>query len=92
VILARGKRGQNAASRVQKVFQRSPCFRPLRDKYGNRLGEFLEGRVEVIDGDARKPLFGISEPLLDLVLEQLDAVVHVAGSPISTVTLVTRCR
>ncbi|MDQ3032329.1 MAG: SDR family oxidoreductase [Myxococcota bacterium] len=79
VVLARGKRGQSAASRVQRIIERSPCFRPLRAAHGDRLGAFLDDKLEVVEGDARRPMLGIDERLLAGLLPRLDAVVHVAG-------------
>lgn len=79
VVLARGKRGQSAASRVQRIVERSPCFRPLREAHGDRLGAFLESKLEVVEGDARRPMMGIDERVLARLLPRLDAVVHVAG-------------
>ncbi|UJR81046.1 SDR family oxidoreductase [Sandaracinus amylolyticus] len=79
VLLARGKRGQSAASRVQRLFERSPCFRPLRDRHGDGFGAFLASRIEVVSGDARRPMLGIDERVLDELLPRLDAIVHIAG-------------
>ena len=60
-ILARGRRGQTAAERVRRIVERSPVFRPLRDTHGPLLGEFIRTRLEVVEGDVRKPLLGIDE-------------------------------
>ena len=79
VLLARGKRGQSAAARVERLFERSPCFRPLREAHGDALGDFLARRVEVVAGDARRPMLGIDERVLEELLPRLDAIVHIAG-------------
>ncbi|AKF06334.1 SDR family oxidoreductase [Sandaracinus amylolyticus] len=79
VLLARGKRGQSAASRVQRLFERSPCFRPLRERHGEGFGAFLASRIEVVSGDARRPMLGIDERVLEDLLPRLDAIVHIAG-------------
>lgn len=79
VLLARGQRGRSAASRVQRIFERSPCFRPLREAHGEGLGAFLADRVEVVEGDARRPMLGVDERVLGELLPRVDAVVHVAG-------------
>lgn len=78
-VLARGKRGQSAGARVQRIFERSPCFRPLRKAHGANLGAFLERKIEVVSGDVRRPMLGIDERVLAQLLPRLDAVVHVAG-------------
>lgn len=79
VVLARGQRGQSAAKRVQRVVERSPAFRPLRERHGEGLGAFLEGKLEVVEGDVRRPMLGIDAATLDVLLPRLDAVVHSAG-------------
>lgn len=79
VLLARGRRGRNAAERVQRLFERSPCFRPLRDRYGDRLGAFLADKIAVVEGDVRRPWFGIDPRALEALLPRIDCVVHVAG-------------
>jgi long-chain acyl-CoA synthetase len=64
---------------MQHIFERSPCFRPLREKHGDRLGAFIERRIDVVQGDARRPMLGIDERVLSRLLPRLDAVIHVAG-------------
>jgi long-chain acyl-CoA synthetase len=79
VLLARGRRGKSAAERVQRIFERSPCFRELRRRHGDGLGAFLEERVEIVCGDAREPMLGVSERALAQISRRIDCVVHVAG-------------
>jgi nucleoside-diphosphate-sugar epimerase len=79
VLLARGRRGQTAAARVQRLFERSPCFRPLRERHGDALGAFLADRVAVVEGDVRRPMLGIDERAVAVLLPRIDAVIHVAG-------------
>ena len=78
-ILARGKKGLTPADRVRRMFERSPAFRPLRERHGRELASLLDAHIDVVDGDAREPLLGIDERVLASLAPQLDAVVHVAG-------------
>ncbi len=78
-LLARIRRGRSPAERVRRILERSPAFRPLRERYGAQLGEIVEQRIEVIDGDARKPLLGIDAALLPELAARIDCVVHSAG-------------
>lgn len=78
-LLSRGKRGRDARERIVQLFERSPAFRPLRERHGENLAAWLEARVEVVDGDAREPFLGIGQGELATLAKQIDAVVHVAG-------------
>ena len=79
VVLARGRRGQTAAQRVQRIVERSPAFRPLRERHGDDLGAWLHERLVAVDGDVRRPLLGIDPRVVDALAPRLDAIVHVAG-------------
>jgi len=79
VVLARGRRGQTAAQRVQRIVERSPAFRPLRERHGDGLGEWLSERLAVVDGDVRRPLLGLDPRVVEALAPRLDAIVHVAG-------------
>lgn len=78
-VLARGRRGQKAAERIRRIAERSPAWRPLRERYGSALGAMLAERLEVVSGDAREPNLGIAAHVLDEIAQRIDAVVHVAG-------------
>lgn len=79
VLLARGQRGRSAAARVQRIFERSPAFRPLRAEHGKGYGDFVRERVEVVEGDARRPFLSIDERTLGELAPRIDAVIHCAG-------------
>lgn len=78
-LLVRNRRNETAVERVRAVFERSPALRPLRDKYGEGLLEFVRDKIEVIAGDAKLPLLGIDPAVLAHLAPRLDAVVHCAG-------------
>lgn len=78
-LLGRKKRGKDAGARLREAFERSPAFRPLRDRHGDGLGAFLASKIDVVSGDAREPLLGIAENELAVLSRRLDVVVNVAG-------------
>ncbi len=78
-LLARGRRGQPPGERIRRIVERSPVFRGLRERHGPLLGEFIRSRLEVVDGDVRKPLLGIADALVPELTARIDCVVHVAG-------------
>jgi long-chain acyl-CoA synthetase len=78
-VLARGRKGQTAGARVQRIAERSPAWRPLREKYGDALGAMLAEKLEVVSGDAREPMLGITPADLERLAPRIDCVVHIAG-------------
>jgi long-chain acyl-CoA synthetase len=64
---------------MRRIAERSPAWRPLRERYGAALGEMLASRLEVVPGDARDELLGIPSEVLADLTARIDAVVHVAG-------------
>lgn len=78
-ILARAGDHPTAADRFARVAERSPAFRPLRERHGRGLGAFLAERVEVLDGDVSQPLCGLDADTVARLAPALDAIVHFAG-------------
>ncbi len=78
-LLVRARRDESAVQRVRRIFERSPAMRPLREKHGDRLLEVVRDKIEVLAGDAGKPLMGIEPAVLASLAPRLDAVVHCAG-------------
>lgn len=64
--------------RVSRILDTSPVFRSLRAAHGPDLGEFLRGRLDVVDADIEKPGCGLDAAGL-AVLSTADVVVHSAG-------------
>lgn len=78
-VLTRGRRGQTPAERLRRIAERSPAWRPLRERYGRALGAMLAERIEVVSGDAREAMLGLTPAALASLEGRIDAVVHVAG-------------
>lgn len=78
-LLVRGRRGEPAQLRVRRIFECSPALRPLRERYGESLYDLVRDKIEVVAGDAGKPLMGIEPAALAALAPRLDAVVHCAG-------------
>lgn len=76
-LVVRPKARRDAWDRMQRLFERSPAFRPLRARYGARLHQELKARIQVHEGDCSEPMLGIRSP--ETVLRNVDAVVHFAG-------------
>ncbi|MFT7581524.1 MAG: nucleoside-diphosphate-sugar epimerase [Myxococcota bacterium] len=77
-VLIRKSGGNSALQRFNTIAERSPAFRPLREKHGLGLAAFLAKRVTVLEGDCGKPKAGLDAATLKN-LKGLDAIVHFAG-------------
>jgi nucleoside-diphosphate-sugar epimerase len=78
-ILVRRQRTQTAADRVRYILERSPVFRPLRQRYGLGFEAFIASKIEVIDGDLQQPMCGLDPAEVTRLTASLDAIVHIAG-------------
>src|SRR5687768_10272987 len=54
-VLLRGKKGQNARQRFERMINESYAFKPLHDRHGEGLSRFLAERIEVVGGDVSLP-------------------------------------
>lgn len=81
-VLARGKRFKDARARIAEALTRSPAFRSLRAAHASHpggLGGWLEGRLDVVEGDAKEPHLGLSPAVRASLESRIDVVVNVAG-------------
>jgi thioester reductase-like protein len=77
LIRRRGEKG--AQARLEEIFETSPAARPLHERWGERLGEVLSGRVVAVDGDVSLPRMGLSDDMRAKLLREVNLVVHCAG-------------
>jgi hypothetical protein len=78
-VLLRGKKGQGARERFERMVNESYAFKPLHDRHGAELSRFLSERVEVVAGDVSLPGLGVEPKLAQRIQQQLDLLVHCAG-------------
>lgn len=76
-VLVRGGR-EGAEARFTRIADTSPCFRPLKARWGASYGEFLGERVRVLDADLLRPDCGLDRAALS-ELADADLIVHCAG-------------
>src|SRR5580704_2615204 len=65
--------------RFEKIVEESPTFDGLQERYGRRLGEFLKGKVEVVEGDVSQSGLGVDEATQARLAKSLDLIVNSAG-------------
>lgn len=79
-VIIRPKKGEDATARFQWIAERSPAFRPLREKLGAKAFRALvREKVRVVEAKLVEPLCGLEEAEADALLSDVDAVVHFAG-------------
>jgi thioester reductase-like protein len=68
-----------ARQRFEKMLNTSAAFKPLHDRYGARLSQYLATRLEVVEGDLGAPDLGLAPDLVRRLNRDLDVFVHCAG-------------
>src|SRR5262249_39999674 len=68
-----------ARQRFEKMLNTSAAFKPLHDRFGAKLSEYLADRLEVVEGDLTAPDLGLSPDLVRRLRRDLDVFVHCAG-------------
>jgi long-chain acyl-CoA synthetase len=78
-LLVRRNRSTTALERFQRTVEQSPVFEKLAERYGEGFPEFLQARVEVVEGDVTKPSLGLSAETRKRLSRSLDVVVNSSG-------------
>ena len=78
-LLIRRNRTTSAQRRFEKIVEESPAFDPLHQQHGQRLGAFLNEKVEVAEGDVSLPGLGLDEAAQARLQRSLDLIVNSAG-------------
>jgi len=78
-LLIRRNRTTTAQRRFEKIVEESPTLDGLQKRYGERLGDFLRAKIEVVEGDVSQPGLGLEESVGLRLSRSLDLVVNSAG-------------
>jgi thioester reductase-like protein len=78
-LLIRRQRSTSARRRFEKMVEESPVFDPLEQHHGAKLSEFLNSKIEVVEGDVSQPGLGIEPELRRQLAATLDLVANSAG-------------
>src|SRR5713226_2715758 len=78
-LLVRRNRTTSAQRRFEKIIEESPAFDTLQERHGRKLGAFLRGKVEVVEGDVSLPGLGLDEATQARLAKSLDLIVNSAG-------------
>src|ERR1019366_2472577 len=63
----------------EKIVEESPVFDPLFEKYGAGFGDYLRGKVEVVEGDVTQAGLGLSADVARRLQKNLDLIVNSSG-------------
>lgn len=78
-VLIRGKALLSARERFEKIVNTSPVFKPLHERLGPQLSEFLASKIDVLEGELSAPDLQLDEVTLRRLRQSVDLVVHCAG-------------
>src|SRR5688572_16540868 len=68
-----------ARQRFEKMINTSQAFRPLHERHGRGLSEYLADRLEVVEGELSAPDLGLAPAVVRRLRRDLDVFIHCAG-------------
>jgi long-chain acyl-CoA synthetase len=78
-LLIRRNRTTSAQRRFEKIVEESPTFDALHELHGTKLADFLNEKVEVVEGDVSQPGLGLSMEAQTRLQRSLDVIANSAG-------------
>jgi long-chain acyl-CoA synthetase len=78
-LLIRGGRTTSAEARFERMISESPVFESFHKRHGAALADFLDQRVEVLQGDITLPDLGLDPATAARLHGALDLVVNSSG-------------
>ena len=78
-LLVRRQKSNPAQKRFEKLLEESPVFDPLYERYGQKLLQFVNDRVQVVEGDVTQSGLGLSDEDSRLLRSKLDLVINSSG-------------
>jgi long-chain acyl-CoA synthetase len=78
-LLIRRQKSNPAQKRFEKMVEESPVFDLLYERHGQKLLQFINQRVRVIEGDVTQPSLGLDSEVAQSLLPKLDLIVNSSG-------------
>ena len=78
-LLIRRQKSNPAQRRFEKMVEDSPVFDPLFDRHGERFGDLLREKVEVVEGDVTQPGLGLAPEVARRLQKNLDLLINSSG-------------
>jgi thioester reductase-like protein/phosphoserine phosphatase len=78
-LLIRRQKSNPAQKRFEKMVEESPVFDPLYERHGQKLLQFINHRVRVLEGDVTQPDLGLDAEVAQALRPKLDLIVNSSG-------------
>ncbi|MFZ0431743.1 MAG: SDR family oxidoreductase [Candidatus Acidiferrales bacterium] len=78
-LLVRRNKTTTALERMQRAMEESPVFEGLAERHGEKFGEFLRERIEVVEGDVSKPGLGMAADVRQRLARCVDVAINSSG-------------
>jgi thioester reductase-like protein len=78
-LLIRKQRTNSSARRFEKIIQESPVFEPLHSRYNGDFADFINNKIEVVEGDLERADLGLDPEKKRALQADLDLVVNSSG-------------
>ncbi|MGE5725815.1 MAG: SDR family oxidoreductase, partial [Acidobacteriota bacterium] len=78
-LLVRSQKSASAGQRFRKLIEESPVFDQLQERLGTQFAGYLNGRIEVLEGDASQPGLGLDAQTKARLQGSLDLVINSSG-------------
>jgi thioester reductase-like protein len=78
-LLIRRNRTHTSVDRFRRIIEESPAFDTLAAKYGKHLEDFLNARVEVVEGDLTRKDLGLTPEVGQRLARTLDVIINSSG-------------
>lgn len=78
-LLIRKQKSSPAQKRFEKLVEDSPVFDPLYDRYNHKLLQFLNEKVQVVEGDVTQPGLGLDAMTAQSLRANLDLIINSSG-------------
>ncbi|MFK7930808.1 MAG: SDR family oxidoreductase [Myxococcota bacterium] len=79
-VLVRGRRGEHAVDRTERVLGTSPALRAMRTEHGARLSTLLSDHIDVLPGELTEPNCGVPNQVIEELAGSVDVMVNFAGT------------
>ncbi|HUK48704.1 MAG TPA: SDR family oxidoreductase [Terriglobales bacterium] len=78
-LLIRRQKSNPAQRRFEKLVEESPVFDPLYERHGHKLLQFINERVQVVEGDVSQPGLGLDAEVTPTLRSHLDLIINSSG-------------
>jgi len=78
-LLIRRQKSNPAEGRFEKMIEDSPVFDPLFDRYGAGLADYLQKKIEIVEGDVTRADLGLNPETATHLRKNLDLIVNSSG-------------